>query len=138
MEIGQAMRLGRGEAENGGRDRSVLLGSTFEAIIGALYLDRGMLPVREFVEPLLETAVKEIVAARLDHDAKSLLQEWSQAQGFGPPVYHTVSDSGPDHDKCFIVEVWINGQVRGKGSGHSKQAAAKAAAKTAIDLIGIK
>jgi ribonuclease-3 len=138
LEVGQAMRLGRGEAENGGRDRSVLLGSIFEAIVGALYLDGGIQPVREFVEPILETAVNEIMAARLDHDAKSMLQEWSQAQGFGPPVYRTVSDTGPDHDKCFTVEVWIDGQARGWGSGHSKQAAAKAAAKTAIDLIGVK
>ena len=137
LEIGVAMRLGRGEAENGGRDRPALLGATFEAIVGALYLDSGMQPVRAFVEPLLEVAVQEIMAARLDHDAKSLLQEWSQAQGYGPPIYRTVSDSGPDHDKCFIVEVLINGQECGRGSGHSKQSAAKAAAQAALNSLGI-
>ena len=137
IEIGLAMRLGHGEAENGGRDRPALLGATFEAIVGALYLDSGIQPVRAFVEPLLEVAVQEIVAARLDHDAKSLLQEWSQAQGYGPPIYHTVSDSGPDHDKCFEVEVTINGQECGRGSGHSKQAGAKAAAQAALDILGI-
>jgi ribonuclease III len=138
IDIGAAMRLGRGEAENGGRDRPALLGATFEAIVGALYLDSGILPVRNFVEPLLEVAIQKILAARLDHDAKSQLQEWSQAQAYGPPIYRTVSDSGPDHDKCFIVEVIINGQVCGQGSGHSKQAAAKAAAQTALNTLGIE
>jgi ribonuclease-3 len=138
IEIGSARRLGRGEAENGGRDRSALLGATFEAIVGALYLDSGIQPVRSFVEPLLEVAVQEIMAAKLDHDAKSMLQEWSQSQGFGPPIYHTVSDSGPDHDKCFEVEVVINGQKCGQGSGHSKQSAAKAAAQAALDTLGIQ
>lgn len=137
IDIGSAMRLGRGEAENGGRERPALLGATFEAIVGALYLDSGMQPVRDFVEPLLEVAVQEIMAARLDHDAKSMLQEWSQAQGYGPPVYRTVSDSGPDHDKCFEVEVSINGQECGRGSGHSKQSAAKAAAQAALETLGI-
>jgi ribonuclease-3 len=138
IDIGKAMRLGRGEAENGGRDRPALLGSTFEAVVGALYLDSGMNPVRIFVEPFLEVAVREILAARLDHDAKSLLQEWSQSQGYGPPIYRTVSDSGPDHDKSFIVEVIINGQECGHGSGHSKQAAAKAAAQIALKTLGIE
>lgn len=137
LNVGGAMRLGRGEAENGGRDRSALLGSTFEAIVGALYLDGGIQPVRAFVEPLLEVAVKEILAARLDHDPKSLLQEWSQAQGYGPPIYRTVSDSGPDHDKYFFVEVVINGNECGRGSGHSKQSAAKAAAQDAINSLEI-
>lgn len=137
MNVGMAMRLGHGEDENGGRDRSALLGATFEAIIGALYLDSGILPVREFVEPLLEVAVQEIMAARLDHDAKSMLQEWSQAQGYGPPSYQTVSDTGPDHAKNFLVKVLINGQEYSRGSGHSKQSAAKDAAQAALKVLGI-
>lgn len=138
LDLGSAVRLGKGEDENGGRDRSALLGSTFEAIVGALYLDQGIDSVRLFVEPMLEVAVHEIIAARLEHDAKSMLQEWSQAEGFGPPVYRTVADTGPDHDKFFIVEVRINGKVFGSGSGHSKQAAAKAAAQSVLDDLGIR
>ena len=137
LDVGAAMRLGRGEADNGGRDRSALLGSTFEAIVGALYLDGGIVPVKAFVEPLLEVAVQEILAAHLEHDPKSMLQEWSQAQGYGPPMYRTINDSGPDHNKIFVVEVWVNGIVCGNGTGHSKQAAAKVAAQSALDKLGI-
>ena len=135
IQLGSAMRLGRGEAESGGRERFALLGSTFEAVVGAIYLDRGIPTVRQFVEPLLETAVQQILAARRDHDPKSLLQEWSQGRGYGPPLYATVSDSGPDHDKCFEVEVIIDGMAYGRGSGHSKQAAAKDAARQALDSL---
>lgn len=137
LDLGAAMRVGRGEDESGGRERLALLGATLEAVIGALYLDGEIRAVKSFVEPLLETAVNQILLARGDLDPKSLLQEWSQAQGFGAPTYRTVSDSGPDHDKCFGVEVIINGQVCGIGSGHSKQEAAKMAAKVALDQLGI-
>jgi ribonuclease-3 len=135
IELGSAMRLGRGEAEGGGRQRSALLGSTFEAVVGAIYLDQGIPTVRRFVEPILENAVQQILAARRDQDPKSLLQEWSQGRGYGPPLYRTVSDSGPDHDKCFEVEVVVNGKVYGRGSGHSKQVAAKGAAREALDSL---
>ncbi|HNT23340.1 MAG TPA: ribonuclease III [Anaerolineales bacterium] len=135
IHLGRAMRLGRGEADGGGRDRLALLGSTFEAVIAAIYLDQGIPTVRVFVEPLLEMAVQQILSARRDHDPKSLLQEWSQGQGYGPPLYKTVSDSGPDHDKSFDVEVIVNGKVYGRGSGHSKQAATKDAARQALDAV---
>jgi ribonuclease III len=137
IDLGSAMRLGRGEAENGGRDRQALLGATFEAVIGALYLDQGTQPVRKFVEPMLASAAEDIIDVRGDQDAKSQLQEWSQSQGYGPPTYQTISDSGPDHDKCFELEVIINGQIYGRGQGHSKQEAAKAAAKATLELLGL-
>ena len=135
INLGSAMRLGRGEADGGGRQRSALLGSTFEAVVGAIYLDQGIPTVRKFVEPILENTVQQIMAAHRDHDPKSLLQEWSQGHGYGPPLYRTVSDSGPDHDKCFEVAVVINGVIFGRGSGHSKQAAAKDAAQQALDSL---
>lgn len=135
INLGTAMRLGRGEDESGGRKRQVLLGSTFEALIGAIYLDEGMEKVQEFVEPLLEEAVRRIVAGRTDQDPKSLLQEWAQSRGFGTPFYQTISASGPDHSKVFDVEVMIHGKVYGKGSGHSKQAAAKSAARSALEHL---
>ncbi len=135
IRLGDAMRLGKGEAEGGGRDRLALLGSTFEAVIAAIYLDQGIPTVHLFVEPLLEMAVQQILSARRDHDPKSLLQEWSQGRGYGPPLYQTVSDSGPDHDKSFEVEVIVDGRAYGRGSGHSKQAAAKIAARQALDAV---
>ncbi len=136
LGLGTAMRLGRGEDENGGRERDALLGATFEALVGAIYLDQGLSGVKGLVEPLLEAATRLILAARKDRDAKSVLQEWSQSQGFGPPVYRTVSTSGPDHEKTFEVEVTINGEVCGRGMGRSKQSAAKVAARVALDSIG--
>lgn len=138
LGLGSAMRLGHGEAENGGRERIPLLGSTFEALIGALYLDQDIKRVWKFMDPILETAVKKIMANQIEHHPKSILQEWSQSKGFGTPIYQTVGDSGPDHDKYFDVEVLVDGVAYGKGRGHSKQAAAKVAAKIALEKLGIR
>ena len=137
LHLDQLMLLGKGEEETGGRQRPVLLGSTFEAFIGALYLNKGFNEVTRFVEPLLEGAVGSILDERKDLDAKSLLQEWSQSEGLGAPHYHTVGAYGPDHDKIFDVEVRIGDNVYGKGSGHSKQAAAKQAARNALETLGL-
>lgn len=137
INLGSALRLGKGEDENGGRNRSALLGSTFEAIVGALYIDQGVPAVQIFVEPILENATGIILMNRKDRDAKSLLQEWSQAQGYGPPIYRMISSSGPDHDKLFVVEVDVNNRVVGNGIGHSKQAAAKLAAQAALQKLGV-
>jgi len=138
FNLGAAMRLGHGEAENGGRTRLPLLGSTFEALIGAIYLDQDINRVWKFMDPMLETTVKQIMASQIEHHPKSILQEWSQSKGYGTPVYKTVGDSGPDHDKYFEVEVYIDGAAYGYGRGHSKQAAAKVAAKNALQKLGLK
>jgi ribonuclease-3 len=132
------MRLGRGESEGGGRDRLVLLGSTFEAVVGALYLDNGIPAVLKFIEPLLEEATRQILDGRRDLDPKSLLQEWAQSEGLGTPYYQTVAALGPDHDKTFEVAVIIGGKVYGRGAGTSKQTAAKAAARAAITTLGLE
>lgn len=138
LDLGFAMRLGHGEAENGGRDRVPLLGSTFEALIGALYLDQDVAMVWKFMDPILEVTVKKIMANQIEQHPKSILQEWSQSKGFGTPVYNTIGDSGPDHNKYFDVEVLIDGTPYGKGKGHSKQAAAKIAAKSALEKLGLR
>lgn len=138
LGLGEVMRLGRGESESGGRTRTALLGSTFEALVGALYLDGGIPAVNEFIEPLLEEASVSILSGRKDQDPKSLLQEWAQSQGYGTPYYQTITASGPDHEKVFEVEVVIGGKVYGKGQGHSKQTAAKSAARAVIDFLGIE
>ncbi len=128
IDLGAAMLLGRGEADSGGRQRPVLLCAVFEALVGAIYLDIGLPAVREFVEPFLESVADTIYASGKMQDPKSRLQEWTQAHGYGAPTYRTVATTGPDHDKVFEIEVEINGQIYGRASGHSKQAAAKAAA----------
>lgn len=137
LNLGDAILLGKGELESRGNERDGLLGASFEAVVGAIYLDSGMDAVRAFVEPLLETAIIQVLALRRDLDAKSSLQEWSQAEGLGTPYYRIVTSSGPDHEKLFEIEVIINGKVYGKGYGSSKQAAAKLAAQATLEMIGI-
>jgi ribonuclease-3 len=137
IDLGFAMRLGRGEVQAGGRERDALLCATFEALIGALYLNAGMDAVRDFVEPMLKPAAHQIVLKRQDRDAKSLLQELVQSRGYSPPQYHTVNSSGPEHKKTFEVEVLVDGQVCGRGTGHSKQSAAKAAARIALESLDL-
>ena len=138
MDFGPAMRLGRGEGQGGGRQRLALLCATFEAVVGALYLDSGLEAVESFIDPLLETAADQIISTNQDRDPKSMLQERIQARGFGTPVYRTVATSGPEHLKSFDVEVVVNGEVYGSGSGTSKQSAAKEAARAAIERLDLE
>lgn len=133
--VGELLRMGKGEIENGGRDRSALLGSAFEALVGALYQDQGMEKVRDFVHPFLEKVVKAMIADGRDVDAKSMLQEWAQSQKLGSPIYRLVDSIGPDHDKVFQVEVVISEKVFGHGEGKSKQKAAKNAARDALEKL---
>ncbi|MEA4906172.1 MAG: ribonuclease III [Anaerolineaceae bacterium] len=137
IQLGNAMRLGRGELQGGGRERSALLCDTFEAVIGALYLDSGIDAVIDFISPLLDEASDDILTHHKNEDPKSLFQEWSQAQGFSTPQYVTRSASGPDHSKVFEVDVLVNGEVYGSGKGHSKQAATKMAAQNALSRLGL-
>jgi ribonuclease III len=135
LDLGPAMRLGRGEDQAGGRQRDVLLCATFEALVGALYLENDIFMVQRFVHPMLEN-VSDQFSLRLDQsDPKSHLQEWSQGRKFGIPQYITVQSSGPDHDRLFEVEVHIGGEVAGRGTGHNKQIAARAAAQDALNKL---
>lgn len=137
INLGNAMRLGRGETQAGGRERSALLCDTFEGVIGALYLDAGMEAVYQFIDPLLSTAADEILASHKTEDPKSLLQEWAQSEGLSAPQYVTRSAVGPDHSKMFEVDAVIASKVYGSGQGHSKQAAAKDAARNALRQLGM-
>lgn len=137
LKFDHAILLGRGEEESGGRFRPTLLCATFEAFVGALFLDSGIDKVREFVEPLFESIIEDLVNNGDLKDPKSVLQEWVQSRGMGTPEYRTVDEMGPDHDKIFTIEVRIDGKVYGRGTGHSKQAATKEAAKVAIQQLGI-
>jgi len=133
--VDSALMLGRGEEESGGRSRANNLCAAFEAIMGALYLDQGMEAVRTFVTPLFNETLEEIVRLELDKDAKSRLQEWSQATLSVTPSYQTVDSRGPDHAKEFTVAVYIGEKEYARGSGSSKQAAAQEAAREALDLL---
>ncbi len=135
IELGRALRLGRGEASSGGNDRDLLLGSVFEALIGALFLDAGLGAVEAFVNPMLND-VQDYILDEIQ-DPKSRLQEWAQAEKMGTPQYVTISSKGPDHAKEFEVEVRIQGTTYGRGYGTSKGVAARIAAQTALEALGI-
>lgn len=137
IELGAVILMGQGEDDNGGRERLSLLCAGFEALVGALYLESSIPAVSEFMQPFLETAVEQILARGSTRDPKSLLQEWIQSQGLGTPVYRTASESGPDHDKTFIMEVLVNGEIYGRGQGHNKREAAKTAAQEALERLNI-
>jgi ribonuclease-3 len=135
IKIGQALRMGHGEEESGGRGRTAMLCNAFEALIGAIYLDGGIPAVERFINPHLEKATAAIRKSEGDRDPKSELQEWAQARGQGAPYYKIVAESGPDHSKDFVVEVQVEGKVLGRGEGRSKQAASKAAARQALQQM---
>jgi ribonuclease-3 len=135
IKIGQALRMGNGEEESGGRRRLAMLCNAFEAVVGAIYLEAGVNAVQDFLDPLLLNAVVQIREGKGDQDPKSLLQEWVQARGLATPMYRIVSESGPDHSKYFQVEVIVGGKSAGRGEGRSKQAASKAAASEAMKRL---
>lgn len=137
IELGKAMKLGRGEVNAGGSARSPLLCDTFEALIGAIYLDRGISVVLNFISSFLDEAVDDILLNHKIEDPKSQLQEWVQSQGYPPPSYVVRNTSGPDHGKLFEVDVLVRDRVLGTGIGTSKQLATKVAARNALEQLDL-
>jgi len=133
--LGSAMRLGHGEDNAGGRQKDILLCATFEALIGALFLESDISTIQRLVHPLLEHVSEHIILSSDSRDPKSRLQEWSQGERLGIPKYVALSINGPDHLRVFEIEVQINGTAYGRGSGHNKQAAERAAAQAAMTAI---
>lgn len=137
IELGRALRLGRGEEENGGRKRRAMLCGAYEALMGAISLDQGIPTVEKFISKQLEAAVEEILEDQRDKDPKSLLQEIVQSGGFPAPNYMVVGESGPDHAKIFQVEVFGKGEMLGRGNGTSKHEASMNAAQNALDKLNL-
>lgn len=137
LGLGALIRMGKGEEASGGRTRPSMLSDTFEAVIGAYYLDSGLQAVREFVEPLFTPLLEQVIRDDADVDNKSLLQEWAQAERRQMPRYHVVAESGPDHERTFIVQVSVGDEVVGQGEGRSKRAAEQAAAADARRRLGL-
>ena len=129
LNLGDYLFLGKGEDQTGGRKRKSILSDAFEAIIGAIYLDGGFEPAKDFV---LKFILNDIEHKQLFYDSKTILQEIVQEKGIQPVEYILTGESGPDHDKQFTVSVQVNGQVVGNGTGHTKKAAEQAAAYQAI------
>lgn len=138
LKIGEYLRLSRGEEESGGREKDYLLANAFEAILGAIYLDKGYEKARDFVYRTLIPKLAEIVEYRLDIDNKTKIQELAQSEYKTTPTYEVIDERGPDHDKTFTVVVKIDDKIVGKGTGSSKQKAEEKAAEVGIEYIESK
>lgn len=135
LNLGQYLKLSKGEEMSGGRENPQLLANTYEALLGAIFLDQGLPTtqkvIRQTLLPLFESEVKK----GPPKDAKSLLQELVQEKLRESPHYRTIQTHGPDHAKQFLVGVFIKGKQLGKGIGSSKQIAEEKAAQQALKKL---
>lgn len=134
IELGKYLKLGKGEERTGGRERPSVLSDAFEAVIAAIYLDGGIDEAKEFV---LRFVVPYVEAKPTFKDYKTALQEVVQQNHGEALEYVLVSESGPDHNKRFEIEVHLNSNVLGRGVGGSKKKAEQNAAKEALELMGL-
>ena len=134
LQLGQHIRLGKGEEVTGGRDKHSLLADALEALIGAIYLQFGFSKCSEIVEKLITPTMDSAVARGAGLDGKTALQELAAALGKGAPEY-VVSEEGPDHDKNFTAVAMLAGQTLSQGSGKSKREAEQVAARVAYEAL---
>jgi ribonuclease-3 len=136
MSFGRYLRLGRGEEMTGGREKQSLLEDAYEAVVAAIYLDGGLAPASNFVHRTLLIPLMAQSEALLYHsDHKSALQEWIQRNHKGRVEYRLWRESGPDHQKLFEVEAWLEGKRLASSSGRNKKEAEQAAARQALELL---
>lgn len=133
LQMGSLLKLSKGEEESKGRENATLLENSFEAYVGALFLDQGMSSVVKFLERTLFPKIQTLVAKKVFKDPKSLLQETIQAKKQSSPVYKVLDEVGPAHAKTFRVAVYVGGKILGEGLGKSKQIAQVQAAKAALE-----
>jgi ribonuclease III len=141
LGIGEYMQLGKGAQKDGGRYNPALLSDTFEAIIGAYFLDAGLAAVREFIRALFCSVADNIAIpptqTNSQHliDVKNRFQQWALSEYGSNPEYFLIEEFGPDHAKAFTFGVRVNGIVYGTGTGRRKQDATKAAAEAALKKV---
>jgi ribonuclease III len=138
LELGEYLSLAKGEENSGGRNKQSNLADTFEALIGAIFLDFDLEAARSFIAPRIEHYLSDLSPVPTAKNYKGHLQEYFQTEYKQLPLYRLVDTSGPDHDRNFIVEVVLDGKVLGRGDGKNKKAAEMNAARTACDQLGIK
>ena len=126
------VRMSRGERKGTERAHDSILADCFEAVIGAIYLDKGYEEARKFIDKHILVKIDTILDDESWRDPKSYLQELAQKQDGFTPVYRTLKEEGPDHDKVFTVGVYVDNVLRGKGTGHSKQEAQTEAAREGV------
>ncbi len=132
LDFEPLLRLSRGEKRGSTRARAQILANTYEAVIGAIYLDQGYIAAKKFIDKSLLSTLPEILKTGSWMDPKSHLQELAQSIENATPVYKVISEEGPDHDKIFNVGVFVAGTKRGQGTGPSKQAGQQQAAEKAL------
>ena len=138
MELGQWLKLGRGEEVTQGREKSSLLANALEAVIGAVYLDGGIEAARGFIGRSLQqefSSLEDGDSASLVEDSKSRLQEWTHKNVGSVPRYQLISESGPDHQKIFEVVVYLKKKPMGRGTGRTKKEAEQRAAEEALQQV---
>jgi len=135
LALNEYLILSKGEENTGGREKASILADTFEALIGAIYIDKGYKIAYDFIIKNLEEIIKKAVNGKCGFDYKTDLQELLQKFGDEKIIYNVISESGPDHDKLFQVEVVWKDKILGKGGGKSKKQAEQMAAKAALDKI---
>ena len=133
IELNDFLLLSRGEKKEMGKARDYILANTFEALMGAIYLDRGIEKAREFVKRFLLPKISVVQEERLFQDAKSRFQEVAQEKTGVTPVYKLLQETGPDHAKHFTIGAFLNQELVGQGEGSSKQEAEERAAKIALE-----
>src|SRR4030042_3430087 len=136
MGVEGFLQMSRGESKDTGRAREYLLANAFEAIIGAIYIDRGYDEAKKFIEKNILAHLKEVIKSKLYIDPKSNFQEEAQARVGTTPNYRVISESGPDHDKKFIVGVYLDDEEVAQGEGNSKQQAQREAARAGLETKG--
>lgn len=136
LELSEHLLLGRGEEMTGGRERDSILADTLEAVIGAVYLEHGFQRVDDFIIDFFQSDIDKVRDGDYTRDYKTLLQEFIQQDGDNRPEYVVVSETGPDHNKSFAVQVKLGEEVIGQGQGSSKKDAEQLAARRALENIG--
>ncbi len=135
LKLDRYILMSRGEEEHGGRQNTSILADTIEAFLGSIYLDQGLATVRRILQTYLFPQTETIIKNLAYKDSKSLLQELAQAKFKVTPIYQLISESGPDHDKEFVMQVIIGTQKYAQGKGKSKQTAQEQAAKLTLEMI---
>lgn len=133
--LGEYLRVGKGEARNGGRNRDSLLEDAFEAILGAIYLDSDIRQCRKFLERHIFPNIQEVVSEENFINYKSALLEYMQARGLTPPDYELISETGPEHCKEFEMSLVFRGEEYGRGKGSSKKKAEQEVARKALERL---
>ena len=135
LKLGVCLLLGRGEEASGGRAKASNLANAMEALIGALYLDQGLVRARRFILRQLKPELVKIKAGKKTPNYKALVQEFIQGQRRPTPVYRLVEATGPDHSKKFTAEILVEGEALGRGTGKSKKTAESQAARAAWEKL---